>query len=153
MLTQKLLASLEPISSTIPNRKVFPRQTYHLFGVVYRHNMKKSATREPDSSVYVLLDVEGAAPVKVPVVAFAAVTAAVPVCLMRTVLFIALDVVIRVAALVRAVVVMVVRGLVVVVRGFVVVIKITGSVSDLLVDVVTRALMVVVLTFAVVRAV
>lgn len=71
--------------------------------------MAKSATREPHSSAYVLLDVEAAAPVKVPVVAFAAVTAAEAVCLRMVVLFIAFDVVRRVAALVRAVV-DVVRG-------------------------------------------
>jgi hypothetical protein len=116
--------------------------------------MAKSATREPDSSAYVLLDVNVAAPVKVPVVAFAAVTAAVPVCLSRRVLFRAFEVVVRrVAALVRAVVDEV-RGFVVdVVKGLVVVIRITGSVSDLLVDVVTRAFMVVVLTLDVVREV
>lgn len=112
-------------------------------------------------------------PVKVPVVAFAAVTAAVPVAFSRVVLFIAfVMLVMRVAALVIAVVrglvvirlaarivvvglvsmvvvVGLVRAVVITVNGLVVVCRITGSVSDLLIPVRRGALTVVVLTFAV----
>jgi hypothetical protein len=109
-------------------------------------------------------EVWDAPPVKVPSVAFAAVTAAVPVAFSRVVLFIgfAIDV-IRVAALVNEVITglvvtrvaaprTVVVGLVradVIVNGLVVVLRITGSVSDLVGAVRRGALMVVVLTLAV----
>jgi hypothetical protein len=112
-----------------------------------------SPIRPPDSNVSALLDERGEAPpVKVPVVAFAAVTAAVPVCFIRMVLFIAFEVVISVAALVTEVVNKVAALVLEVVRGLVVVIRITGSVGDLVEDVVKRgALMVVVLTFVVIE--
>jgi hypothetical protein len=137
----------------------------HDFGV-YRNIMIKRLTRPPDSNVSALLDEMGAAPpVKVPVVAFTAVAASVPVAFSSVVLFIAFEVVIKVAALVIEVViiVMTVVGLVVavvvtrvkalvveVMRGWVVVLSITGSVSDLLGTVVrTVAFTVVVLTLLV----
>jgi hypothetical protein len=78
--------------------------------------MTKRPTRPPDSNVSALLDEMGAAPpVKVPVVAFTAVAAAMPVAFSSVVLFIAFEVVIKVAALVIEVViiVMTVVGLVV----------------------------------------
>ena len=137
----------------------------HDFGV-YRNIMTKRPTRPPDSNVSALLDEMGAAPpVKVPVVAFTAVAASVPVAFSSVVLFIAFEAVIKVAALVIEVVIIVmidvglvvaivvakVRALVVeVMRGWVVGLRITGSVSDLLVDVVrTVAFRVVVLTLVV----
>jgi len=107
-------------------------------------------------------ETDTAPPVKVPVVAFPAVAASVPVAFSSVVLFIAFEVVSKVAALVTevvttvvglvvAVVVAKVRALVVeVMRGWVVVLRITGSVSDLLVAVVrTVAFIVVVLTLVV----
>ena len=108
--------------------------------------------------VYVL-DTCEAPPVNVPVVALAAVTAAVAVPLSNIVEFIALEVVKSVAALVVEVVsgfvvtrvasrVVDLVSAVVAVNGLVVVMRITGSVSDLLV--VSRVgLMVVVLTLSV----
>ena len=134
----------------------------HDFGV-YRNIMTKRPTRPPDSNVSALLDEMGAAPpVKVPVVAFTAVAAAVPVAFSSVVLFIAFEVVIKVAALGIEVViiVMTVAGLVIavvvarvmalVMRGWVVVLRIAGSVSDLLGTVVrTVAFTIVVLTLLV----
>jgi hypothetical protein len=137
----------------------------HDFGV-YRNIMTKRPTRPPDSNVSALLDEMGAAPpVKVPVVAFTAVAASVPVAFSSVVLFIAFEAVIKVAALVIEVVIIVmtvvglvlavvvarVKALVVeVMRGWVVVLRITGSVSDLLGTVVrTVAFTVVVLTLLV----
>ena len=105
--------------------------------------MTNNPTSPPDSMVYVLLDTCEAPPVKVPVVAFAAVTEAEPVAFSRTVLFAAFEVVMRVAGFVVEVSGLVVTWVarrvvgfvsaVVDVNGLVVVIKITGSVSDLLV--------------------
>ena len=111
---------------------------------VYRNSMMKNPTRLPDSIVYVPPDTCGAPPVKVPVVALALWTAAVPVAFSSVVLFIAFEVVMSVAALAVEVrrgfvvttvpsrVVDFVRA-VVAVNGLVVVMRITGSVSDLLV--------------------
>lgn len=128
--------------------------------------MTKRPTRPPDNNVSALLgEMDAAPPVKVPVVAFTAVAASVPVAFSSMVLFIAFEVVIKVAALVIEVVIIVMIdvGLVVaivvakvgalvveVMRGWVVVLRITGSVSDLLVAVVrTVAFRVVVLTLVV----
>ncbi len=139
------------------------------FGV-YRNIVTRRPTRAPDSKVSALLgETDAAPPVKVPVVAFTAVAASVPVAFSSVVLFIAFEVVINVAALVIEVVIIVmtvvglvvaivgakVRALVVeVMRGRVVVLRITGSVSDLLVAVVrTVALTVVVVLTLVVTAV
>jgi hypothetical protein len=74
--------------------------------------MANSPARPPGSNVSVLLGESGEVPpVKVPVVAFAAVTAAVPICFTRMVLFIAFDVIISVAALVIELAIKVTHGL------------------------------------------